>query len=301
MGLDKSNPIVLVVDDSPDSLGMINTALNQAGYTVLVALNGRQALDIVAQIQPNVVLMDAVMPVMDGFECCREMRNSLPLTPIIFMTGLSDVEHIVKAFEHGGNDFITKPIKPEELLARITAHVTSASMIENARAALDVAKQFVLAVNRSGDILWATPETRELLSGSGIDYKDSESAFVAALKEWIGREAFNNDLIVQTSGDPLTIRYFKAVTSDEHLLRIVGHDLLMDARVLEAALPITKREAEVLLWVAHGKTNREIGEILSLSPRTVNKHLEQIYPKIQVDNRSGATSIAIQALLGLPV
>jgi DNA-binding NarL/FixJ family response regulator len=301
MGLDKSNPIVLVVDDSPDSLGMINTALNQAGYTVLVALNGRQALDIVARIESNVVLMDAVMPVMDGFECCREMRNSLPLTPIIFMTGLSDVEHIVKAFEHGGNDFITKPIKPEELLARITAHVTSAGMIENARAALDVAKQFVLAVSSTGDILWATPETRELLSGSGIDYKDSDSGFVAALKAWIGRETFDNDLIVQTSGDPLTIRYFKAVTSDEHLLRIVGHDLLMDARVLEAALPITKREAEVLLWVAHGKTNREIGEILSLSPRTVNKHLEQIYPKIQVDNRSGATSIAIQALLGLPV
>jgi DNA-binding CsgD family transcriptional regulator len=124
---------------------------------------------------------------------------------------------------------------------------------------------------------------------------------VTALKAWVGREEINNDLIVQTQGDPLTIRYFKAVTSDEHLLRIVGHDLLLDAGVLEAALPVTKREAEVLLWVAHGKTNREIGEILSLSPRTVNKHLEQIYPKIQVDNRSGATSIAIQALLGLPV
>lgn len=301
MALDKSNPIVLVVDDSPDSLGMINTALNQAGYTVLVALNGRQALDIVAQIQPNVVLMDAVMPVMDGFECCGQMRNTLPLTPIIFMTGLSDVEDIVKAFEHGGNDYITKPIKPEELLARITAHVSSASMIENARAALDVAKQFVLAVNGAGDLLWSTPETRELLAGSGIEYKDPESDFVAALRAWITRESFGNDLIVQTEGDPLTIRYFKAVTSDEHLLRIVGHDLLMDASVLEAALPVTKREAEVLLWVAHGKTNREIGEILTLSPRTVNKHLEQIYPKIQVDNRSGATSIAIQALLGLPV
>ncbi|MET0071225.1 MAG: response regulator [Candidatus Thiodiazotropha sp.] len=300
MALDKSNPIVLVVDDSPDSLGMINSALNQAGYTVLVALNGRQALDIVAQIAPNVVLMDAVMPVMDGFECCREMRQCLPLTPIIFMTGLTEVEHIVKAFEHGGNDYITKPIKPEELLARINAHVTSASMIENARAALDVAKQFVLAINAAGEILWSTPETRELLAGSGID-TDPDSELVAALKTWIGREAFDNDLIVQTRNDPLTIRYFKAATSDEHLLRIVGHDLLMDATVLEAALPVTKREAEVLLWVAHGKTNREIGEILSLSPRTVNKHLEQIYPKIQVDNRSGATSIAIQALLGLPV
>ncbi len=301
MAFDQSNPIVLVVDDSPDSLGMINTALNQAGYTVLVALNGRQALDIVAQIRPNVVLMDALMPVMDGFECCRSMRGRLPLTPIIFMTGLSDVEHIVKAFEHGGNDYITKPIKPEELLARITVHVNNANMIENARAALDVAKQFVMAVNGAGEVLWSTPETRELLAARGMDFKDVGSEFGAVLRAWIGGSRIQSDIIVPTRGDPLTIRYFKAVTSDEHLLRIVGNDLLMDAGVLEAALPITKREAEVLLWVAHGKTNREIGEILSLSPRTVNKHLEQIYPKIQVDNRSGATSIAIQALLGLPV
>ena len=301
MALDNANPIVLVVDDSPDSLGMINSALNQAGYTVLVALNGQQALDIVAQIQPNVVLMDAVMPVMDGFESCKQMRQSLPLIPIIFMTGLTEVEHIVKAFEHGGNDYITKPIKPEELLARITAHVNSANMINNARVALDVARQFVLAINSGGEILWATPETRELLTCNGIDYKSTGSEFTAALKLWLAGHEIKNDLVIQTAGTPLTIRYFKTVNSDEHLLRIVGHDLLMDAGLLEAALPITKREAEVLIWVAHGKTNREIGEILSLSPRTVNKHLEQIYPKIQVDNRSSATSIAIQALLGLTV
>lgn len=301
MGLDNSNPIVLVVDDSPDSLGMINSALNQAGYTVLVALNGRQALDIVAQIKPNVVLMDAVMPVMDGYACCKQMRQSLPLLPVIFMTGLTEVEHIVKAFEHGGNDYITKPIKPEELLARIKAHVNSANMIENARAALDVAKQFVLAVNSAGESLWATPETRELLKASGIDYQEGAGPFCTAVKAWITGDNMKNDLVIQTARDPLTIRYFKAANSDEHLLRIVGHDLLMDAEVLAGALPITRREAEVLLWVAHGKTNREIGELLSLSPRTVNKHLEQIYPKIQVDNRSGATSIAIQALLGLPV
>jgi len=301
MGLDCNNPIVLVVDDSPDSLGMINSALNQAGYTVLVALNGQQALDIVAQIKPDVVLMDAVMPVMDGYTCCKQMRHSRPLLPVIFMTGLTEVEHIVRAFEHGGNDYITKPIKPEELLARIKAHVNSANMIENARAALDVAKQFVLAVNSAGESLWATPETRELLNVNGIDYEDGASAFTTALKAWITSNNMKNDLVIQTSAHPLTIRYFKAVNSDEHLLRIVGHDLLMDAEVLASALPITRREAEVLLWVAHGKTNREIGELLSLSPRTVNKHLEQIYPKIQVDNRSGATSIAIQALLGLPV
>lgn len=299
--LDQNHPIVLVVDDSPDSLGMINSALNQAGYTVLVALNGKQALDIAAQIQPHVVLMDALMPVMDGFECCREMRSQLPLTPIIFMTGLTEVEHVVKAFEVGGNDYITKPIKPEELLARITAHVNNAKLIDHARVALDIARQYVLAVNNSGKLLWATPETRDLLEANGIETRTENSDLSRRIASWLAGQEQRGDLLIQATEHPLTLRYFKSVNRDEHLLRVVGHDLLTDASTLEAALPITKREAEVLLWVAHGKTNKEIGEILELSPRTVNKHLEQIYPKLQVDNRSAATSIAIQSLLGLPI
>ncbi len=301
MALDDNNPIVLVVDDSPDSLGMINTALNEAGYTVLVSLNGGQALDIVKRIQPDVVLMDAVMPVMDGFECCREMRRQLPLTPIIFMTGLSDTENTVKAFEHGGTDYITKPIKPAELLARIHTHVNNANMISRARSALDSVRQYVLSVNSQGEFLWGTPESRKLLSDNGIELESESWSLAEKLKNWlIGNDA-RNDLVVQTDKAPLTLRYFKAVNEGEHLLRIVGRDVLLDAGLLESALPITRREAEVLMWVAHGKTNKEIGEILGLSPRTVNKHLEQIYPKIHVDNRSAATSIAIQALLGLPV
>jgi DNA-binding NarL/FixJ family response regulator len=278
---------------------MINSALKQAGYTVLVSLNGQQALDIVAQIQPHVVLMDAVMPVMDGFDCCLEMRKRLPLTPIIFMTGLTEEEHVVRAFENGGNDYITKPIKPAELLARITAHVNSARMINNAHAALDVAKQFVLAVDDRGEILWTTPDTRELLQAQGIDQEAGE--LTERLRDWLGEHQTRGDLIIPTAQRPLTLRYFKTIDDGEHLLRIVGQDLLTDPRLLEQALPVTKREAEVLLWVAHGKTNKEIGEILGLSPRTVNKHLEQTFAKLQVDNRSAATSLAIQALLGLPV
>lgn len=300
MAINTNNPIVLVVDDSPDSLGMINTALNQAGYTVLVALNGQQALEIVKQIPPNVVLMDAVMPVMDGFECCQAMRKQLPLLPIIFMTGLTDTENTVKAFEHGGNDFISKPIKPAELLARITAHVNNADMINNARVALDEAKQFVFAINNAGEMLWATPGTRELLSTHEFESEKTADQFSNALNGWLN-DPVKKDLIIKTNVAPLTFRYVKSTNNDEHLLRLVGKNLLLDATVLESALPVTKREAEVLLWVAHGKTNREIGEILSLSPRTINKHLEQIYPKIQVDNRASATSIVIQALLGLPV
>ncbi len=301
MALNNSNPIVLVVDDSPDSLGMINSALNEASYTVLVALNGQQALGIVEQIEPHVVLMDAIMPVMDGFDCCAGMRKRLPLTPIIFMTGLTDPEHIVKAFDHGGTDYISKPIKPAELLASINAHVAKADMISHARDALDVARQYVLAVNDAGDYLWATPETRKLLDEHGIDIEADASVLSATISPWLTDPSRDGERVLKTESHPLTFRYFKSVHENEHLLRIVGRDVLLDAGLLENVLPITQREAEVLIWVAHGKTNKEIGEILSLSPRTVNKHLEQIYPKIRVDNRSAATSIAIQALLGLPV
>ncbi len=297
--LDNNNPIVLVVDDSPDSLGMINTALNQAGFTVLVSLNGQQALDIVAQIKPHVVLMDAMMPVMDGFECCQRMRQSLPLTPIIFMTGLTEVEHIVRAFEHGGTDYISKPIKPQELLARINLHLNNANLINNARIALDEARQYVMAVNPAGQLLWATPETQDLLKHQGIDPKAFDPALQSQIRDWLSQKTAE-DRVIHTRQKPLTLSYFKQLSQEEHLIRIVTQERLMDTEKLEAMLPITKREAEVLLWVAHGKTNKEIGEILSLSPRTVNKHLEQIYPKIQVDNRAAATSVAIQTLLGVP-
>ena len=121
------------------------------------------------------------------------------------------------------------------------------------------------------------------------------------MKTWLNTQDKKVDLIFHISKKPLTIRYFKTVNRNEHLLRLVERDAIMDASALEIALPITKREAEVMLWVAQGKTNREIGEILSLSPRTINKHLEKIYTKIQVDNRTAATSLAIQALLGMPV
>lgn len=290
----ESRDIVLVVDDSPDSLGMINTALDDAGYTVLVALNGLQALAIVEKIQPTIILLDAMMPVMDGFECCPRLRAMMPLTPIIFMTGLADTEHVVQAFEVGGSDYITKPIKPQELLARIKVHCQQVRHIADARDALDLARQYVFAVDNKGLLLWTTPDTEHLLRENHCLSHD----FTARLEPWLLTATQDQDLHCSVNGISLTIRYFKAISDNEHLLRFVQQDVVFSASELERSLPLTPRESEVLLWVAHGKSNKEIGEILVMSPRTVNKHLEQIYPKIQADNRTAATSIAIKTLLG---
>lgn len=293
---------VLVVDDSPESLGMINMALDKAGIAVLIALNGQQALNVLDQITPAVILLDAVMPVMDGFECATEIRKRLPLVPIIFMTGLSEVEHIVKAFDAGGNDYIIKPIHPEELLVRIRQQTSSSRMLIEAQKALDVMRQHVFCIDKSGRILWATPEAQTLLNQYQLE--NSESVELAdRLSRWLSSGQGGHDLALplQQQNIVLTVHYFKQSEEDEYLLKIQSPNVEIDPVVLEEGLSITSREAEVLLWLAHGKTNREIAEILEMSPRTVNKHLEQMYPKIGADNRTIAASVAIQTILGVSI
>ena len=121
MTTNQKKDVVLVVDDSPESLSVINDILDQAGFTVLVALEGQQALNIANNITPDMILLDAIMPNMDGFETCRRLKASHELShiPVIFMTGLSDTESVVKGLEAGGVDYIQKPVKGDELLARI--------------------------------------------------------------------------------------------------------------------------------------------------------------------------------------
>ena len=290
--------IVLVVDDNPDSLGMINTTLDEVGMAVLVALNGQQALTVLNQITPDIVLLDAVMPVMDGFSCAREIRRSLPLTPIIFMTGLSDEEDIVKAFDAGGTDYIVKPIKPRELLARIRQHSNHANMLTGARQALDMARQHVFCISEQGNILWSTPEAQQLLDRYERSKRIGSPPFETQLRSWLPNGRAGHDLALPLENEVLIVRYFKQAREHELLLKIQSPNSEIDPTILEQGLQITLREAEVLLWLAHGKTNREIADILNMSPRTVNKHLEQMFPKIGAENRTAAASIAIQTIFG---
>ena len=294
----KDKFVVLVVDDNPDSLGMINMTLNEVGMAVLVALNGQQALSVLDQVEPDVILLDAVMPVMDGFECAQKIRQTLPLTPIIFMTGLSEEEDIVKAFEAGGTDYIVKPIKPQEMLARIRQHSNHANMLTEARQALDSARQHVFCIDEQGNILWTTPEAQQLIDQYKANRRDTNQQLNEQLNSWLPNGMAGHDLALAMADHLLTVRYFKQAREHEFLLKIQSPNTAVDPAVLEEDLHITSREAEVLLWIAHGKTNREIAEILEMSPRTVNKHLEQMYPKIGADNRTAAASIAIQSILG---
>jgi DNA-binding response OmpR family regulator len=286
--------VVLVVDDSPESLGMLNAALNIQGFTALVALNGIQALAIAEKIRPDVVLLDALMPQMDGFETCRRLKELLPYTPIIFMTGLTDVEDIVKGFEAGGIDYVTKPIAPDEVIARIKTHIQTAKLALSAQDALDHAGNNVFCVNSEGRLSWATPKVHQMIETLAADDMSPWATIAKLLKNWLLTDP-SQQLTISCFAQSFHVVYERQ-QHEKHLLRINQPKIEKKPSHLQQNLPITKRESEVLYWVSYGKTSWEISQILSMSPRTVNKHLEQIFKKLGVDNRTSAAAISIRIL-----
>ena len=155
-----------MVDDTPETLGLLTDTLDHAGFTVLIATDGESALELLDQITPDLVLMDAVMPGMNGFESCRrhQAEKLLANLPVIFMTGLSESEHVIEGLAAGGVDYVTKPIVVDELLARIRVHLANARAAQGAGAALDATGRFLLATDRAGRVLWCTPKAKQLLA-----------------------------------------------------------------------------------------------------------------------------------------
>jgi len=305
----ETRDIVLVVDDSPETLRLLTDALEDAGMTVLVAREGEHALSIVEKVLPDVILMDALMPGTNGFETCRRLKQNKALihVPVLFMTGLSDTEHIIEGLEAGGVDYVTKPIVPGELLARIRVHLANARIAHSARTALDAFGRFLLATSRTGSVLWCTPQAAKLLGDAFRDFDTEDYVLPHAAQVWL------QQCVVAAAAQPASIPssiglktdkasvklqliYIAQIGADEYLLRLIEGEIGDDQTLLKRKLAVTEREAEVLLWIARGKSNRDIAEILDLSPRTVNKHLEQIYAKLGVENRASAAALAVRTI-----
>lgn len=298
-----TDDIVLIVDDVPENLSLLHDALDEAGYTVLVATNGEDALQRARKSCPDVMLLDALMPGMDGFEVAQRMKADFATQhiPIIFMTGLTETEHVLAAFATGGADYVTKPIKPQEVLARIAAHMQNARQMKQARTALDASGQATVAIREAdGCLVWQTPQARKLLG----DYFDADNEQIYPyLLVWLKKAqqaAFEGREL------PLVIvKDSRRVLGSFHHSNDSGHDgewliILREesyASVIDALVAgfhLTAREAEVLYWVICGKTNRDIGEILGSSHRTVNKHLEHVFEKLGVETRTAAAAVAMQ-------
>ncbi|MBY0381863.1 MAG: DNA-binding response regulator [Xanthobacteraceae bacterium] len=296
----KKRDLALIVDDSPEALRMLTDALDGAGMAVMVALDGASALRVVEQVTPDIILLDAIMPGMDGFDTCVRLKRNARMVdvPVIFMTGLAETEHIVRGLEAGGVDYVAKPIVIAEMLARIRVHLTNARLTRSARAALDASGRYLFAVDHTGKTIWATPQAQKLLASFESAGKIE---LPAPWLDWLG-EAFRDTSNLKAppsaplaQSDKLRVHYIGRLETDEFLLRLARDTTSESIDDFSKQLGLTSREGEVLSWLSKGKTNRDIAQILGLSPRTVDKHLEQIYSKLGVENRTAAAAVAANA------
>jgi len=217
--------------------------------------------------------------------------------PVIFMTGLTETEHVVRALECGGVDYLSKPINIDELRARLRVHLSNARSAQSARVALDAAGRHLLAVRADGTILWSTPQATRLINAA-TGSNDGLDIVSRTIGEWMEKQASRDTPLVITQSDrpSLQFTFLGAVGADEYLFRLTTTNDKSGDALLRDRFSLTTRESEVLVWIAKGKSNRDIGEILGLSARTVNKHLEQIYVKLGVENRASAAVKAANVL-----
>jgi DNA-binding response OmpR family regulator/DNA-binding CsgD family transcriptional regulator len=311
--LDRANSdVVLIVDDVPDNLAVLHDALDESGYTVLLATHGEAALARAAQALPDVVLLDAMMPGMDGFEVARRLKAA-PATahiPIIFMTGLTETEYLVAALEAGGVDYVTKPIKPKEVLARMRVHLAGARERRQTRNALD-AFGYASITLRLGDgrLMWQTPLARDLLQRYypqvSNQVPNQTNHAPEPVLAWLRRHAQADAatgtepprLSIENGARRLTFRLHQQTGDSEDggewiiIMQEVSDESVIE--IIALSFKLTPREAQVLYWVIKGKINRDIGDILGASAATVKKHLEHVYAKLGVETRTSAAAMAL--------
>ena len=300
----RAGHVVLLVDDQPQSLGALAQELEAVGHTVLLAHNGEAALQRLELVTPDAILLDAMMPGLTGFETCRRIKAEAAWQhiPVIFMTGLSETADIVAGFDAGGVDYVVKPVRTAEVLVRLVTHVRNARVARMAREAVDVGGHGVLLVDAQGRIAWRSPQAaRWLAEYFAAPEAGNSNAEVLA---WLGEADAGSGTALrrapaspsQGEGRSLVAQRVGDVGMGEAMWLLSQQSAAdgQPSRLATAAL--TPRETEVLSWVAKGKTNRDVGEILGMSPRTVNKHLERVFEKLGVETRAAAAALASREL-----
>ena len=302
-----SKGTVLIVDDTPANLALLSDTLSEAQYRVLVATDGLSAIEQIRYSKPDIILLDVIMPGIDGFETCNRLKSN-PETidiPVLFMTGLSELDDLLRGFSEGGLDYIVKPIRPAEVLARIEVHLQQTRNRLRAEQLIHHNDFAALVVDGQGIINWLTPAAEqwlfnfcqefEQLACTGIN--DSlPNKLLIPFQQWIQHLAnVGSDATEFKLGSGFSLSISPCDNERGYLLLLQHEGDNWTPENLKERLKLTFREAEILMWISRGKTNKEIGLILSTSPRTVNKHLEHIFEKLGVSTRAAAIAKVLQS------
>lgn len=300
------SPTVLVVDDTPANLGIVLESLHSAGLRVLMAESGARALELLARQPVDLVLLDVIMPGRDGFATFAEIRAhpSWADIPVLFMTAVDDPAQKVRALEAGAVDYISKPVHPPEVLARVRTHLElraarrelqrqNALLEAEIAVRLDAEAQLAHSLDRAviiadgeGGVVFQTLAATHLLHKH---LPQPPSGRVPA-------EILASDRVVGPAGTLLVQRFSGGQAGEPLVVVHLAEESAPPGPADLVALGLTPRQAEVLYWIAQGKTNGETAVILGTSPRTVDKHVEQLLERLGVENRLAAAARANDVL-----
>jgi DNA-binding response OmpR family regulator/DNA-binding CsgD family transcriptional regulator len=282
---------ILIVDDTPANLSFLLDALTEAGHEILVAEGGRSALSLLEHTTPDLVLMDFVMPGMDGNITCQRLkaRPECRDVPVLFMTALDEPEQKLRAFEAGALDYITKPVYPPEVLARVAAHLQIRTLQKN------LADELALRVEAENQLSQSLDRAVVLADATGRIVFSTRLAEDLLHKHFPARAPHTLPAGLE-AGDALLARRFAEPGRNDLQMFVLEERGDPPGPAVLMKLGLTAREAEVLYWIAQGKSNPDTATILGASVRTVHKHVEHIFQKLGLETRNAATLAALELL-----
>lgn len=296
----KKSPVILLVAVSQDKLLGLGDVLEESGFSLLWADNAVSAIAEAQKQSPCVILLDVCLPELDGIGLCEQLKSELATQhiPVIFMTGDNKPESVSHAFDAGCSDYMIKPVHSHEIIARIQVHLRSANMMQQAKVALDVFGQAACAiVPQSGKVVWQTPLATELLK-SYFSLPPGQAIAPSSVLHWIAHGQYQEPLVINRDNKRLTLRMTSSVDDEQWLILLNETVDATSTEILMRTFGLTPRQSEVLFWIVKGKTTRDIGEILGNSPRTINKHLEHVFIKLGVENRTAAAALVSNSSKG---
>ena len=283
---------VLVVDDTPANLSLLLDSLSEAGYEVLVAESGQSALALLDHTTPDLILLDLMMPGIDGIATCTQLkaRPECADVPVIFMTAVDEPAQKLKAFAAGALDYVTKPVYPPEVLARVVVH------LQIRRLQKSLAEELALRVEAEEQLSQSLDRAVVLADGTGRIVFGTRLAAGLLHKYFPGHPPGALPAALGTAPAALVVRRFSESGRSDLQMIVLEEKGAPPGPAALKELGLTPREAEVLYWIAQGKSNPDIATILGANVRTVHKHVEHIFQKLGLETRNAATLVALEIL-----
>lgn len=333
--MSESSATILIVDDTSAILALLYEQLEQNGFSVMVAENGVSALQRIRRLKPDLILLDVLMPTLDGFETCRRLKTD-PATqeiPVIFMTGLHDINEMVRGFAVGGVDYITKPLQMPEVLARIHTHLTIRRLQQQLQEQIELLEQHVHERTLALQAEITRRRQQEAEKQNLLDMVGKQSDQLRALTAWVIDSHHQHGVGLST-----TLRAQMTATlqivhihldlinntvahlDDKHSRELIINQTTnlrtslaqleeeLGIFVLEINKPspaaqevvdnplikLSAREREVMQLIVDGKANAEIAELLYVSETTVRTYRSRILHKLELDDVTALIKFALK-------